>query len=84
MDIEKLIGLVIEDLGGNVVGEIIGVTVFGAKIQIVVDDGSLFEDGGPDDDGGEPVEVPTETSDDQQRFNFPDAVKSNLRLVGSK
>ena len=68
MDIEKLIGVEIESLEGVTIGEIVGIELFGGKINIIVASEFDFEDGGPDGDDGLPYEI-----DDAQPDLFNEA-----------
>lgn len=65
MDIEKLMGIEVETVEGEVLGEIVGIELYGNKINIIVDADFVVVGGGPDGDDGEPVPVPVPETDNQ-------------------
>ncbi len=58
MDIEKLMGVEVETADGEILGEIIGIELYGPKVSLISSGEFVFTGGGPDDDDGEPVPVP--------------------------
>ncbi len=65
MDIEKLLGMPIESVEGVIVGEIVAIELYGAKVHIIIDSDFDFGSGGPDDNGGIPVEVKNTTESNE-------------------
>lgn len=70
MNIERLIGVEVESLGGTTIGEIVGIEIFGAKMHVVIASNYDFEGGGPEGDG-----VPVET-DQESQFDLFDGKQS--------
>lgn len=86
MDIEKLMGIEVETVEGEVIGEIVGIELYRNKINIIVDADFVVVDGGPDGDDGEPVPVPvSETNDKPDLFvgDEPEMAKV-VNLFGGK
>lgn len=71
MDIEKLIGVTVDTVEGIEVGEIVGIEIYGTKIHLIMDGAYAYMDGGPDGDGGIPVEVPKKVESDGKPGSEP-------------
>lgn len=74
MDIERLIGVEVETIEGVPIGEIVGIELFGAKMRLIIASEFDFENGGPDDDGG----LPLETEQEGQRDLFDHQLGENV------
>ncbi len=85
MDIEKLMGVEVETVDGEILGEIIGIELYGPKISLIVSGEFIFTEGGPDDDDGEPVPVP-ELDDQTDEFigDEPIMITNVVNLFGGK
>lgn len=53
MNIEDLIGVEVESVDGTVIGEIVGIELYGSKIHVIIASEFDFDDG----NGGIPVEI---------------------------
>ncbi len=70
MDIERLLGLEVETPEGTKVGQIIGIEIYGPKINIIIDPHFDFHtDGGPD--GGEEL----------SKLSDPDTPPKDFKVV---
>ncbi len=85
MDIEKLMGVEVETTDGEILGEIVGIELYGLKVNLIVSGEFVFTEGGPDGDDGEPVPVPEiEDSTDGFVGNEPEMSAKVVNLFGPK